>query len=192
MTGLGLAIAGGSLGFGAVTWVKSQAPTLLRPPGALPEDEFLATCIRCGLCVEACPYDTLKLAPVEAGAAYATPYLVAREVPCYLCRQYTELQCPEVCPTEALQPAIIGTSNEEMLNKVKMGVAVIDTDICLAWNDVICRACWHACPLPNEAIGLDIMGRPTVYADACVGCGLCDYVCLTNPSSITVDPELKA
>ena len=28
----------------------------LRPPGALPEDDFLSACVRCGLCVEACPY----------------------------------------------------------------------------------------------------------------------------------------
>ena len=34
----------------------------LRPPGALPEAEFLAACIRCGLCVRDCPYDTLSLA----------------------------------------------------------------------------------------------------------------------------------
>ena len=34
----------------------------IRPPGALEEDSFLGACIRCGLCVRDCPYDTLKLA----------------------------------------------------------------------------------------------------------------------------------
>jgi ferredoxin-type protein NapG len=29
-------------------------PLALRPPGAIEEKEFLKTCIRCGLCVEAC------------------------------------------------------------------------------------------------------------------------------------------
>ncbi len=33
-----------------------------RPPGALPPDQFETACSKCGLCVEACPYDTLKLA----------------------------------------------------------------------------------------------------------------------------------
>lgn len=33
-----------------------------RPPGALPPNEFETACSKCGLCVEACPYDTLKLA----------------------------------------------------------------------------------------------------------------------------------
>ena len=31
----------------------------LRPPGALPENDFLATCIRCGRCVDACPANAL-------------------------------------------------------------------------------------------------------------------------------------
>ena len=35
----------------------------LRPPGALGEADFLGACIRCGLCVRDCPYDTLQLAP---------------------------------------------------------------------------------------------------------------------------------
>ena len=34
----------------------------LRPPGALPDGRFEAACIRCGQCVQACPYDTLQLA----------------------------------------------------------------------------------------------------------------------------------
>lgn len=192
MVGLSLALVGGTIGFGVVEWAKSQSPTLLRPPGALPEDEFLAACIRCGLCVQACPYNTLKLASAESGAAYATPYLTAREIPCYLCQQYDQLQCTRVCPTEALQPAIITTASEDLLNKVKMGVAVINTDTCFAWNDVICRACWHACPFPNQAIALDIMGRAEVYPDACIGCGLCVNACLTEPTSIVVDPEQRA
>ena len=34
----------------------------LRPPGARAEPEFLGACVRCGLCVRGCPFDTLKLA----------------------------------------------------------------------------------------------------------------------------------
>ena len=40
---------------------KSLPANALRPPGALAEKDFLAACYRCGLCVRACPYDTLKL-----------------------------------------------------------------------------------------------------------------------------------
>jgi ferredoxin len=35
---------------------------LLRPPAALSEEQFQAKCIKCGLCVEACPYKALVLA----------------------------------------------------------------------------------------------------------------------------------
>lgn len=187
-----LAVAGlATMGFGLFRQAKKEAPILLRPPGALGESSFLAACIRCGLCVEACPYDTLKLASLAHGAAYATPYLTAREVPCYLCQQQDELLCTKVCPSGALNPVIPAT-HDDILDKVDMGAAEINTGTCLAWNDVICRACWHACPFPNEAIVLDIMGRPDVYADMCVGCGLCDHACLAEPSAIVVNPGLRA
>ena len=39
------------------------APYALRPPGALAEDDFNATCIKCGQCVVDCPPHILKLQP---------------------------------------------------------------------------------------------------------------------------------
>src|SRR5881394_339029 len=36
---------------------------LLRPPGALPEDQFLSTCSRCAKCVQVCPAECIKLDP---------------------------------------------------------------------------------------------------------------------------------
>ena len=41
---------------------KAKEGVALRPPGALPEKDFLAACTRCGQCVQACPYDMLYLA----------------------------------------------------------------------------------------------------------------------------------
>ncbi len=58
---------------------------LLRPPGALPEADFAAACVRCGLCVRGCPYGTLKLLPGDAGLAGGTPHFDARSVPCEMC-----------------------------------------------------------------------------------------------------------
>jgi ferredoxin-type protein NapG len=55
----------GMLGLGLGLYAKQSRalPALdLRPPGALPEEEFLGACIRCGLCVRDCPYNTLELA----------------------------------------------------------------------------------------------------------------------------------
>ena len=53
----------------------------LRPPGALPESDFLAACVRCGLCVRDCPYDTLHLADLGDPVVAGTPYFTARKSP---------------------------------------------------------------------------------------------------------------
>ena len=42
--------------------VEANPVAAIRPPGAIDEDQFLGACVRCGLCVRACPYDTLRLA----------------------------------------------------------------------------------------------------------------------------------
>lgn len=179
-----------SIGFLGIAWssklllegLKTRAPMLLRPPGALDESEFLASCIRCGQCVEACPYHALSLTAANASVAIGTPYLDSRRVPCYLCQGYDELKCIAACPSGALRPVSNWAS-------IRMGTAVLNRDTCLAWQGTPCRACWHACPFPDSAIVLDLRGRAIVQEDACVGCGLCDHACLTNPSSIPIDPR---
>ena len=89
---------------GSLTWsaylseVKATS-LILRPPAALKEDDFLATCIKCGLCVEACPFDTLKLAKPGDNLPLGTPYFVPRDIPCYMC---VDIPCVPICPTKAL------------------------------------------------------------------------------------------
>ena len=182
VAGIGV-VAGGGAGF-----VFRQASAgglgacLLRPPGARPEPDFLAACVRCGQCVEACPFDTLRLAVgARAGIANGTPYLDSREVPCYLCQGYDDLKCITACPTGALGPVADITD-------IRMGVAVIDEQLCLAYNGTICRTCWHICPFPNQAIVFDQLLRPVVNSEVCIGCGLCDYACPTERSSIPIRP----
>src|SRR5574344_2566393 len=46
---------------------RLSAPPL-RPPGALPGDEFLTSCVRCGACIRACPEGLLR-----DGAAVGDP-----------------------------------------------------------------------------------------------------------------------
>lgn len=87
---------------GAVLWkVSTQANDrlLLRPPGALSEDEFISSCIRCGLCVEACPFNTLKLAEAGDGLGAGLPYFTPRSQPCKMC---PSIPCTAACPTKAL------------------------------------------------------------------------------------------
>jgi ferredoxin-type protein NapG len=162
---------------------------LLRPPGAGSEADLLAACIRCGQCVQACPYETLHLADLREGKETGTPYLNAREVPCYLCDESIydrKPQCIEACPTTALMPV-------ESIRDIRMGLAVLDESTCWAYNDQSCQTCWQACPLRDEAIHM-VRGdgrrrRPVVDEDACVGCGLCVNACPTDPTSIDVTPE---
>ncbi len=58
----------------------------LRPPGAIksPEDEqqFLASCIKCGQCVQVCPVEAIKLAELDEGFGVGTPYIDARAQAC--------------------------------------------------------------------------------------------------------------
>jgi len=173
------AVAG--LGLGRARVVQA-APALLRPPGALAGDAFLAACIRCSLCVEACPYGTLHPSDLGAGAAAGAPTFEARSTPCYLCQGYEGARCIPVCPTGALRP--LGDFRE-----ARMGVAVLDETTCWAYHRKLCRACWHACPYPNEAIRFDRRLRPVVVADACIGCGLCEHACPTEErAAIVVEP----
>lgn len=179
--GIGVVAGAGLGGLFRFNHDSVSGSPFLRPPGALDEPEFLSACIRCGQCVEACPWDTLRIADAGTGVAGGTPYLNAREVPCYLCQGHDDLLCIAACPTTALQPVA-------ELADIRMGTAVINEDLCLAYNRVICRACWHKCPFPDIAITFDQLLRPVVNDDACIGCGLCENACPTEPSSIPIRP----
>ena len=76
---ISLVLAGG---FAWSTQTTAKAQTLLiRPPSALKDKNFLSECIRCGLCVEACPWDTLKLADLDDGLPYGTPFFYPAKYP---------------------------------------------------------------------------------------------------------------
>ncbi len=138
---------------------------LLRPPGAKSEKEFLALCIQCGQCMSVCPYQSLRLHD-GFGIDRHTPKVDPSSVPCYLC-----MKCPPVCPTGALDPSCTET------HKASMGQAYIIEKDCHNFNGgIMCSTCYDRCPLRGDAIVLDMgfIPRPT---DACVGCGVCTYVC---------------
>ena len=62
------------------------------PPGATAH--FTDLCVKCGLCVKACPFGTLKLAGIGDPAPAGTPYFVPRDVPCEMCE---DIPCVRVC-----------------------------------------------------------------------------------------------
>jgi len=193
--------AAGLAGIGALVWSsmleESVAHSLiLRPPGALREEDFLKTCIKCGLCVSACPYDTLKLAAPGDHKPMGTPFFDARDIPCYMC---TDIPCVPVCPTGALDEQSVTTDGELDINLSRMGVAVIDTSACVAFWGIQCDACHRACPLIDEAIiieydknertGKHAFLTPVVVNDVCTGCGMCEHACITEKAAITIIPR---
>ena len=188
-----LAVAGGFL-WSTQTNVKAHA-LLLRPPGAKEERDFIASCIRCGLCVEACPFDTLRLATLHEGIALGTPSLVPREIPCYLC---THIPCAEACPTDALDITTLKSNDKLDINKSRMGIAVVDMNSCIAYDGIQCDACYRACPLIDKALKLEYRRNertekhalllPIVDANHCTGCGVCELKCVTKKPAIFVLP----
>ena len=192
----GLAILGGLTWSAYVDEIKASS-LILRPPGALKEDDFLATCIKCGMCVEACPYDTLKLAKPGDNKPLGTPYFEPRSIPCYMC---TDIPCVPVCPTDALNIKSVQNENGKLdISKAKMGVAVIDDSSCIAFWGIQCDACYRACPLLGEAISIEYSKnertgkhaflKPVVHTDVCTGCGLCEKACVTQKAAIFVLPR---
>ena len=148
----------------------------LRPPGALPEEDFAAACIRCGLCVNDCPYPTLSLANMSDAPALGTPFFTAREAACEMC---DDIPCVVACPTGALDHALTD------INQAKMGLArVVDTDGCIAFQGLRCEVCFNVCPIRGKAITLELSHNersgkhaifaPVVHDSDCTGCGKCE------------------
>ena len=70
----------------------------IRPPGALPEGDFLAACTRCSECVDVCPPKAIIKVAATGGLAAGTPYLHPLQQPCVVC---TDMPCAAACPTDA-------------------------------------------------------------------------------------------
>lgn len=166
----------------------------LRPPGAMPEGEFEAACVRCGLCVRACPYKTLRLAGVGEGPAIGTPYFIAREVACEMC---DHVPCVKACPTGALDHGLT------QIDQAKMGVAsLVGRETCLNMLGLRCDVCYRVCPVIDKAITLETthnartqmhaIFEPFVHADACTGCGKCEKSCVLDAAAIKVLPVALA
>lgn len=181
----GSLVAGAFAFFGGFAGrLKTRARAYLRPPGALDEERFAARCLRCFLCGEICPNKCIKFAGIDGGLVnLATPYIKPREQGCILC-----MKCTHICPTGALEP--IEDDIDEIVDHVRMGRAVVDKTICYSYNNRVCGFCYEACPLPDVALRLEIPARPVV-TDKCVGCGLCEKICVQVPQAIRVIPAAE-
>lgn len=212
----------------------------LRPPGALAEKAFLASCIKCGQCVQVCPVEAIQLADLLDGFGNGAPWIDARAQACdFSC---DGLQCVLACPTGALTHTIAYP------HEVRIGVArLARPESCLAWRGegfhgkvrdetftgrfryaevdrwnpipvrdrdfdlALCDLCVRHCPIeiriaqcmagtppsgdpdqcpPGHALTLEPLhgnGRIPTVQDGCVGCGVCEMVCPTEPAAIVID-----
>ena len=172
------------------TRTDRQPPSsLIRPPGACPESEFLKKCIKCGACMKVCPTNVIQPALHEAGLEGVwTPMMV---YPLGYCATNCTL-CGQVCPTGALR----NISVEEKLGQkpfakpIKLGTAFVDRTRCLPWAmNTPCIVCEEMCPVSPKAIYLEeaevvnsrgeriLVKRPVVDPARCIGCGQCENNC---------------
>ncbi|MGD9321331.1 MAG: 4Fe-4S binding protein [Desulfobacteraceae bacterium] len=163
---------------------KVSDPRLIRPPGALPEGDFLSLCQRCGLCMKACPTNVINPALAEAGmAGFWTPHLIMTQGYC----EYTCTLCGSVCPTGAIKEISV---KEKIEQPIIIGSAYLDRGRCLPWSgNAPCIVCHEHCPTSPKAIYLRkaivpgpdgnslSVQLPYVDLKKCVGCGICEFKC---------------
>ncbi len=176
LKGIGAMAAG--LVFAPLTTLGRQS-TPLRPPGALPEAEFLKACIACQECIRVCPTHGLQAAFLQSGLTnLGMPQLVPRLGACALGISCNHL-CQQVCPEAAILPV----NRKEF----KIGLAQVDHGLCLAWDQGLkCLVCIEAC---QYQAAVPYRGRVTVDSNKCVGCGFCESGCPVPGSAIHVRPR---
>ncbi|MRI83818.1 MAG: 4Fe-4S ferredoxin [Nitratiruptor sp.] len=128
---LGLAAAGGIYG---ARYLRDDE-LKLRPPGAVPEEDFTALCIKCGQCLQVCPYDSILLEDIDGLDGVGTAYIDPFRRGCYLCRLFP---CILACPSGALD------HEQADIKRVHMGMAVVV-------NEPACLALYNK-PVPDSAI----------------------------------------
>ena len=204
-TAFGLALVGGMVHFlqraRTAVYPMTKRPYwkpagILRPPGALPEKAFLASCIRCSLCQDACEPGAIQFYTDGDGALAHTPYVAPAKAGCTLC-----MKCGPACPTGALIPLA-------KMEDADMGSVELSEDLCLSYKAKRirheqsllmdlgkepteataiaerrgpCGECYMFCPLRNRAIKLEpgAFLSPIIFPENCVGCGMCEDICRT-------------
>jgi ferredoxin len=131
-------------------------PSLIRPPGALDEERFLARCLRCGLCMRVCPSNVIQPTLFSAGIqglwTPALDYRLGRAGCLQNC-----IACGQVCPTAAIRPLSIeeklGVGSFMEKGPIRLGTAFVDRTRCLPWAmGRPCIVCQEVCPVSPKAI----------------------------------------
>lgn len=144
----------------------------VRPPGALPEEEFLVSCTRCGKCTDVCPGAIRTVDAMTGGVLAGTPFIDPYTQPCIACE---DTPCVSVCTPGALR-----LEPGKPIPPGSLGTAVVEAQHCLIKQGQICDYCFKSCPSGIKAIGKTAEGLPEIDESACIGCGKCAYICVSQ------------
>jgi MauM/NapG family ferredoxin protein len=159
---------------------------VVRPPGSVPEPEFLDRCVRCGECMRACLTNCLQPDWQRTGLeGLWTPVAVMRQGSC----EQTCAVCGQVCPTGAIRALPLPEKQH-----AKLGTAVIRKERCIAWaQDRRCLICDEVCPYNAIYAVRDAahkVGLPVVEQKRCAGCGTCEKRCpVAGEAAILITPH---
>lgn len=161
--GAGCAVA--LMALGGVAEALDGPGDALRPPGGQDEERLKALCLKCDRCRGVCPTDCVSVSGVMDGLLNARlPKLDFHQGSCTFCNL-----CIEACPTGALEAFDPAAD--------KIGLAVIDTSVCIAYTVGSCDHC-NVCPY--DALLFDESHRPYIVEEKCNGCGACTKACVSN------------
>ena len=168
-----------AMGAAAAMPKTSSGAAVVRPPGSVAEEDFLALCVRCGECMNACPTSLLRPEGIASGAwrlwtPHASTTLAGCDPSCK--------NCGAVCPTGAIRELSLAQKR-----RTRMGLAVVDRRTCLPHAGMkACQLCADVCrDVGYEAILIEAAGAtddaefeaPVVDNLKCVGCGYCESSC---------------
>jgi ferredoxin len=140
---------------------------LVRPPGSLPEPDFLEHCIKCGQCMRICPTNVIVPAGLDTGLeSLWTPVLDFRNGTSGC--QLNCTACGNWCPTAAIRPLSLeermGVKQYADNGPIRMGTAFVDRGRCLPWAmDTPCIVCQENCPVTPKAIVVKEMYNPVRF-----------------------------
>jgi polyferredoxin len=158
--GFVLSIAAGAAAMPAIRLANSVGanydPSLIRPPGSLPEEQFLERCIKCGQCMRICPSNVIQPAGIQHGIESLWTPALNNRIGSSGC-QYNCTSCGNICPTAAIRPLKMdekhGTGDFADKGPIKLGTAFVDRGRCLPWAmGRPCIVCQENCPVSPKAI----------------------------------------
>jgi len=158
--GFVLSLAGGMVAVPAVRLSNKLGSNwhqkVIRPPGALPEEQFLKRCIKCGQCMRICPTNVIQPGGIIGGMENLWTPVLNNRIGSSGC-QLNCVACSQICPTAAIRPITLaeklGCDEFAQAGPIRIGTAFVDRNRCLPWAmNTPCIVCEENCPVSPKAI----------------------------------------